>query len=499
MQANQTLLSKENLSPQEQEQYTAVQHSPITILQIGEGNFLRGFVDWMIAQCRAKGLYQGAIAVTQPRPSGKAKIEKLNAQDQLYTLVIRGLEKGERVEERQVMNVFASAFDPYSQWEKLLELAERPELEFVVSNTTEAGLSYKPEELREGQPIQSFPGKLAYFLYKRYLAFEGAADKGLIMLPTELLERNGDELKRCVLQFSRDWGLPEAFIQWVEAHNRFLNSLVDRIVTGYPAQEAENWFAQWGYRDELLNTAEPYHLWAIEGEPQLDERLPLQQAGLNVHWVDDLRPYQQRKVRLLNGSHTLMTPIALLHGLRQVREVMEHEQWGAFVREAAKEEIIPATPLDSAELAAYSETVFERFLNPYIEHRLADIAMNSISKFKARLLPSLQGYHSRYGKLPERIVQAFAALLLLYKVRKTEEGWAGTDLTGQTYLVRDDEQALAAVSHVWAEAKQGQTAAETAQRLLALTDVWGQGLAAINGLAERLGDYIEEMERSRHE
>lgn len=359
----------------------------MTVLQVGEGNFLRGFIDWMLQESRKRGLFGGSVAVTQPRPSGKAKIEALAGQDGLYTLVIRGLENGERVELKEIVSVISDAFDPYGDWAKWTQYAVSPELRFVVSNTTEAGLAYRPEPLEEGRPIQSFPGKIAYLLHKRFEALGGSAESGLIFLPCELLERNGDELKACVLSYSDDWGYSEAFKAWVTGHNRFLNSLVDRIVTGYPADQAEEWFGEWGYEDAMLNTAEPYHFWAIEGEAELDRLLPLSRAGLNVHWVDDLKPYQLRKVRILNGAHTLMTPLALVHGLEQVREVMEHGTFGPFIRAAVEEEIIPALPLPEEELREYADAVYERFLNPFIRHRLQDIAMNSVSKFNVRLLP----------------------------------------------------------------------------------------------------------------
>lgn len=490
-------LNQSLLGAADHERYKAAQASPVTVLQIGEGNFLRGFIDWMLQECRKQGLYSGSVAVTQPRRGGKPKIDALAAQDGLYTLVIRGLEDGKRVARKEIISVFKQAFDPYSNWEALIALAESPDLQFVISNTTEAGLSYRPEALVEGQPIDSFPGKLTYLLYRRYLAFEGDAERGLICLPCELLERNGDELKACVLKYSEDWKLPEAFKEWVREHNRFLNSLVDRIVTGYPDQaQAEQWFEEWGYTDTSLSTAEPYHFWAIEAEPGLDERLPLRRAGLNVHWVEDLKPFQLRKVRILNGAHTLMTPLALVHGLEQVREVMEHEELGGFIRSAVEEEIIPALPLPADELKEYAAAVYERFLNPFIRHRLADIAMNSISKFKVRLLPSLLHYAENGQPLPGRLVRGFAGLLRYYKVERKGESYEGTDLNGSVYTVRDDAAALEALDAAWAQsAVNGESSRAAASRLLALNEVWGHDLSEVEGLAEAVAEHFTEMER----
>jgi len=507
------LLSEAQLPPRVE----AIQQSPITILQIGEGNFLRGFVDWMIQVCREKGIYNGGIAVSQPRPSGKAKLEALKRQDGCYTLVTRGLAGGEQVERAELISVFGAMLNPYEQWDELLKLAEQPELEVIVSNTTEAGLAYSPEPYVEGQAAASFPGKITLLLYHRFQALNGAEDKGLLLLPCELLERNGDELKRCVLQYCADWSLPDAFISWVMNHNQFLNSLVDRIVAGYPQDEAQAWFEEWGYRDELLNTAEPYHFWAIEAGAEqveeLDRKLPLRQAGLNVHLVPDLKPYQLRKVRILNGAHTLMTPLGILHGLEQVRDVMEHEQLGTFVRETVEQHIVPLLPLPVEELQEYASSVFERFCNPFIRHRLSDIAMNSISKFKVRLLPSLLAYIEQGKSVPDQLAHGFAALLRYYKVNRSADGdgsYSGLTFTGDHYTVRDDMQSIEQLSKAWeaaAVAATGSAATESAvtgngssysrmaaKGLLACSDVWGRDLSGHAELAAQIASCLEEME-----
>ncbi len=461
---------------------------PVTVLQIGEGNFLRGFFDWMVHETRKQGLFRGGVAVTQPRPSGKPKIEALNGQDRLYTLVIRGLDNGEPVERREIVSVLAEAFDPYGDWERMIRLALGPDLRFVVSNTTEAGIVYRPETLTEGEPIVSFPGKIAYLLYRRYLAFDGAADRGLLFLPCELLERNGDALRESVLKYAEDWGLPESFRKWVTTANRFLNSLVDRIVAGYPDQEqAETWFSEWGYRDDLLCVAEPYHLWAIEGEPELDELLPFASAGLNVVWTDSLEPYRERKVRILNGAHTLMTPLGILSGIEQVRELMEHEKLGAFVRSTVQAEIIPSLPYPKEEMETYAKEVFDRYLNPFVRHRLYDIAMNSVSKFKARLLPTLEHYARKGERIPEGLARGLAALLRYYRVRREGNEYRGTAFDGRAYTVRDDAEALEKLAAIWDEAgRTGESPERTAGRLLACEPLWGQDLSQWPGLAAQV-------------
>jgi len=479
------LLNRLSLNAEERLAFERMKSSPATVLQIGEGNFLRGFFDWMIHECRKAGRFDGSVAVVQPRPSGRDNIARLAAQDGLYQLVIRGMENGEAVSRREIIPVFSAVFDPYAEWERLKELAVSPELKIVVSNTTEAGLAYRPEPLTEG-PILSFPGKMAYLLYLRWLAFDGAPDRGLIFLPCELLERNGDALRGAVLQFAEDWGFPASFRNWVAEHNRFLNTLVDRIVTGYPEQsQAEAWFAEWGFRDDLLCTAEPYHLWAIEAEPELESLLPFRASGLNVHWTDNLEPFRERKVRLLNGAHTWMAPLGLIHGVRHVGEMLRHPEFGPRLRQAVFAEILPTLPYSAEVLTEYAESVFERFANPYILHRLSDIAMNSLSKFRVRLLPSLAHYGDRGQPIPEQLCLGLAGLLRCYKVRRREgDGFAGIALAGSEFPVRDDEALLETLADLWQAAETGGwTREDTAGALLAEPALWGRSLSGWNGLA----------------
>ncbi|MFB5285027.1 tagaturonate reductase [Peribacillus sp. Hz7] len=472
-----------------------IQDYPVKVLQIGEGNFLRGFFDWMIHECNKQGNFQGSIVVTQPRPSGKGKIEKLKQQDGLYTLMIRGIQNGEKVERKEIISVFSKAVDPYEEWVEFLELSQNPTLEFVVSNTTEAGLTYQPISWKEGEPIESFPGRLTAFLYERYLYFNGDSEKGLIMLPCELLERNGDTLKQCVLQHSRDWELPKSFMDWVDQDNLFLNSLVDRIVTGFPAKEAEAWFAEWGYEDSLLNTAEPYHVWAIEGDPSLDQRLPLKQSGLNVHWVEDLVPYQMRKVRILNGSHTLMAPLGILSGLDEVGQVMNHPSFNGFLRQAIEQEIIPSLSFARNEMMQYAESVLERFMNPFVQHRLADISLNSLSKFKVRLLPTLEAYFEKEGRLPVCVVRAFAGLIRFYKVQKVKGSYVGKRFDGKEYIVNDHVQTVEFFKEQWFRYEAaGISIQQLVENVLSNQSLWGKDLNMFPGLAAELSHHLENNE-----
>ncbi|MGG0286481.1 tagaturonate reductase [Peribacillus butanolivorans] len=475
-----------------------MQDYPVKVLQIGEGNFLRGFFDWMISECNKQGHFQGSIVVTQPRPTGKGKIEKLKQQDGLYTLMIRGFKNGEKVDNKEIISVFSKAIDPYEEWDEFLALSQNPTLEFVVSNTTEAGLKYQPIPWEEGVPIESFPGRLTAFLYQRYLYFNGETEKGLIMLPCELLERNGDMLKQCVLQHSRDWELPKSFMDWVDQNNLFLNSLVDRIVTGFPAKEAEELFASWEYEDSLLNTAEPYHLWAIEGDPSFDQRLPLKQSGLNVHWVKDLVPYQMRKVRILNGSHTLMAPLGILSGLEEVKQVIDHPDFNRFLRQAIEEEIIPSLPFDRNEMIIYGESVMERFMNPFVHHRLADISLNSVSKFKVRLLPTLEDYFEKKDRLPVCVVRAFAGLIRFYKVQKVKENYVGESFGGKEYVVKDDVKTIEFFKEQWLRYEAEEISLkQLVETLLGNQHLWGKDLNKFSALVDELCYHLEVMLRKQ--
>ncbi|WP_127530212.1 tagaturonate reductase [Paenibacillus kobensis] len=491
-------LKRSKLQGDELAQFELTANAPVTVLQIGEGNFLRGFADWMIHACRVQGLFGGSVAVTQPRPSGKAKIEKLAEQDGLYTLIMQGLVNGEPYKRHEKIQCISQVFDPYTEWSKLGELAVSPSLTFVISNTTEAGLVYTPEPLTGG-PILSFPGKMAFLLHERYQAFGGDPGKGLIILPCELLERNGDALREAVLRYAADWRYSESFCEWVRRSNRFLNSLVDRIVTGYPdAAAAEAYFTEWGYRDELLCTAEPYHLWAIEAEPEMEAVLPLRQAGLNVHWTDDLRPFQQRKVRLLNGAHTWMAPIGLLNGVEHVGDLLRHPALGEMVKKLIIDDIVPILPYDTQQLMMYAGDVFDRFGNPHIRHRLADIAMNSISKFKVRLLPTIKDYLAAGGDVPLRLSLGMAGLLRYYRIHREEESgiWVGQTIDGKSYSVRDDEAMLNRFSRHWETAQHNRLSAELTVRLMLQDEqLWGEDLTVYEGFVKLTADQLEWLER----
>lgn len=494
------LIGRESLGDAERERFDRDRALPIKALQIGEGNFLRGFADWLLHASNGQGRFQGGVAVTQPRPSGKKHMDQLKAQQGAYTLLVRGLREGRRVEERETISVLTRMIDPYEEWDAFLALAEGEDLAFVVSNTTEAGLTYSPSDWREGEPVLSYPGKLTAFLFRRFTRFAGDPARGLVHLPCELVADNGDKLRDIVLRHAKDWGLPEAFQAWITTANRFLNTLVDRIVTGFPADEAEGLFARMGYEDPLLTTAEPYYLWAIQGEPALDDKLPLAQAGLNVKWVDDLAPYQLRKVRILNGTHTMMATIGVLNGIREVREALEHPSWGPKFIQGLFDEIVPGLPLDRAEMTQYANETLERFRNPFIKHKLADIAMNSLSKWRVRLLPTLKAHYERTGKPPAVLTESLAALLRLYRPANEAEAADETPSTrllgGETFPLRDDAGLIAKLQEAWLPAARGDEASlrASAANLLSLQELWEEDLTRYPGLTEEVVKHLKDWE-----
>jgi tagaturonate reductase len=395
------------------------QKYPVKVLQFGEGNFLRGFVDWQIDVMNKQGTFNGSVVVVQPR--GQEKIEKLNAQDGLYTLYLQGMKDGKAVQENSIITSISRGINLFNDYDQYLQLASNPELRFIFSNTTEAGLTFDETDRLEDRPQRSFPGKLTAFLYERYNAFQGDKDKGLIIIPCELIERNGEKLKEIVLKYAELWYLGDDFTAWIHEANTFCNSLVDRIVPGYPRDSIEEITEELGYKDNLLVVGEQYHLWVIEGPQLIKEEFPAHMAGLNTLVVDDLTPYRTIKVRILNGAHTAMTPVSYLCGINTVAQAIEDKVTGQFVKELIYDEIIPTLDLPKEELHSFAEAVLDRFRNPFMQHFLLSISLNSMSKFKTRDLPSLLDYYNRKRELPRKLVFSLAALISFYKGKRGEE------------------------------------------------------------------------------
>ena len=385
-----------------------IKKRPERIIQFGEGGFLRGFVDWMVQKLNDNGTYDGNIVVVQPIKDGLCDL--LTSQNCGYTHIIRGVEGVDKT----IVNSISRCVKPYDDFAAYLALAENPDFRFVVSNTTEAGIVFSSEDKITDAPPKSFPAKVTILLKRRF----ELGLPGFVFLPCELIDRNGDNLKRCVIEYARLWSLGDEFIAWVEKENVFTNTLVDRINTGYPKDEE----LDLGYEDKMVNTSEYFHLWVIETEYDIEAELPFAKAGLNVIVTEDkLEMYRTRKVRILNGAHTSLTPYALLSGLDTVKSCVDNDIMREHIRKCVFEEIIPTLDLPRDELIEYANGVLERFANPYIKHYLSAISLNSVSKFKVRVLPSILEYIKRYGKMPETLLFAFAKLIEFYKTDMTND------------------------------------------------------------------------------
>ncbi len=458
---------------------------PVRVLQFGEGNFLRAFVDYMIDIANEKGLMDAGIAVVKAIPYGA--LDRFEKQQNLYTVVLRGKQNGAVVDEARIVTSVQQTLGCYENPEAFWALAALDTLEFVVSNTTEAGIVLDEADTFAGMPA-TYPGKLTKFLYTRYTAFAGAMDKGLVILPVELIENNGGKLKACVLALARIWALGEDFAAWLNAACTFCSTLVDRIVTGYPRAEAQAICQTLGYTDELLDVAEPFGLWVIESDRDISARLPLDKAGLPVVFTGDQRPYRERKVRILNGAHTSTVLLGWLAGCGSVGECMADPVVRPFMQQAVQGEILPCVPLPRQEVEAFAAAVFERFENPFIYHKVLDISLNSVSKWKARVLPSLLDSLAATGVLPEALSFSFAALLAFYTGTLEDGAINAVRADGTAYAVRDD----AAVLEFMAAHCSG-PAAGYAAAVAGNTGFWGCDLRTLPGFVDAVTGWLQSI------
>jgi len=457
------------------------------VLQFGEGNFLRAFVDWMIDEANDEGHFDGSVVLVQPIERGM--VNMINDQDGMYTLIMRGLENGVKTEKVKAITSVSRGINPFEDYESYIAMAESEDLKVIVSNTTEAGISYVEGDKLEDKLPEAFPAKICKFLYHRYNHFEGNKDMGLLLLPVELIDNNGPELERIVKQYASEWNLEPEFTTWLDESCTFANTLVDRIVTGYPRDEVSAYSEQFGYEDNLMVTSEVFNLWVIEADKKYAEIFPIQKTSANVIWTDDVRPYKKRKVRILNGAHTSTVLSAYLSGFDYVGQFIDDAHYSAYLKSLIFEEIIPTIDLPDEELKAFADAVFERFGNPYIKHRLLDISLNSVSKFTARCLPSLLDYKERKSKLPVRMTYALAALLKFYDVKEEEEGYFGTRENGEKYPVKDDRKNLEFFEKIWQE----KDITVLVQKVLENKDLWYHDLTEVEGLVEVVTDHLRNI------
>ena len=377
-----------------------------TVIQFGEGGFLRGFADYFFQKLQDKGLFDGSVVIVQPIEKGMCSV--LEQQGCEYNLFLRGIDNGQVVDEHTHIDIISRCVNPYENFESYMKLAENPDFRFIVSNTTEAGIEYVDSNQFTDAPARSFPGKLTQLLYKR----SRLGLKGFIILSCELIDHNGEELEKCCLRYADLWGLGEEFKTWLVQENDFCSTLVDRIVTGFPRDEHEELCRRIGEQDNMMDTAEIFHLWVIQGSHE--DELPLQKAGFHVVWTDNVDPYKKRKVRILNGAHTSMVLGAHLYGLKTVGECLKDEKVSALLRKCIFGEIIPAIG-DTEDNRKFGEAVLERFSNPFIKHMLLSIALNSVSKFRARVLPTILEYRDMFGSCPQGLTFSLAALIAFYR------------------------------------------------------------------------------------
>lgn len=453
----------------------------IKIMQFGEGNFLRAFVEWILQDLNDKGAIEASVAVVQPMPFGRVKV--LADQDGLYTLRLEGIDNGENVRKSQIIDVIGDCINPFTEYEKYLKYGESEDLQVIVSNTTEAGIAVDASDTDFSKCPKSFPGKLLALLKRRYDRFKGDMNKGLAIIPCELIDDNGDELYRCLTELAKINKMDEKFIKWMQTANHFTSTLVDRIVPGYPKNEIEAIQKETGYIDNNVVKGEIFHLWVLKKEPFVQKVLPADKTGLNVIFADDIHPYKQRKVKILNGSHTALVPVAYLCGIDTVGEAMNDKTIGKFVKDFIFGEVNPTIDLPADQMTAFANSVIERYKNPYIRHELMSIALNSTTKFRTRLLPTLLDYVKIKGKLPQHLLFSLASLIAFHKGKRGNEEIA----------LNDDPAYLAKWKYLWTEFDGDLD--KLAKEVLAWKGAWDMDMNTIHpDITKTVAKYLKEIQ-----
>ena len=453
---------------------------PEKVIQFGEGNFLRAFVDWIIFNMNEKTDFNGSVVVVQPIENGM--IDMLNGQDCLYHVNLQGLDNGEPVNSLTKIDVISRALNVYTQNDEFMRLAEQPEMRFVISNTTEAGITFDPTCKFTDKPASSYPGKLTQLLYHRYEYFKGDMSKGLIVFPCELIFLNGHKLKECILQYIELWQLGAEFKDWFLNACGVYATLVDRIVPGFPRKEIDEIKAKLGYDDNMVVQGEFFHLWVIEAPASIADEFPADKAGLNVLFVPSEEPYHERKVTLLNGPHTVLSPVAYLSGINIVRDACQHPVVGKYINKVMCEELMETLNLPKEELKKFAADVLERFVNPFVDHQVTSIMLNSFPKYETRDLPGLKTYLARKGELPKGLVLGLAAIITYYK--------GGVREDGAEIVPNDAPEIMALLKELWAT---GDTR-KVAEGVLAEESIWKSNLNAIPGLTDLVVQYLDSIQ-----
>ncbi|MES2733067.1 MAG: tagaturonate reductase [Bacteroidota bacterium] len=464
---------------------------PEKVLQFGTGVLLRGLPDFFINKANQQGLFNGRVVVVKSTDAGST--DAFQEQDGLYTICQRGLEKGEALEEFVVSSAISRVLSAKGQWAEILACARNPSLQIIISNTTEVGIQLTDDQVN-ATPPQSFPGKLTAFLYERFLAFGGSADSGMVVIPCELLVDNGKKLKDIVLALAQQNGLETAFIDWLQTHNHFCSSLVDRIVTGMPEPAAaQEIYEKLGYQDDLLTVSEIYRLWAIEGDARVKEILSFEQADEGVLILPDIQPYRERKLRLLNGTHTLMVSLGFLSGLDTVGDCMKDAAMSRFVSDLMEKEIIPSVPIDRAIAESFAHEVKDRFSNPYIVHPLLSISVQCTSKMQMRNMQTLLNYYNKFQTIPPNLTLGFAAYLLFMKATKEENGKYFGERKGISYPIQDASAAY--FYEKWQSLAIGYNHSIPAlvEAITSEVNIWGTDLNTVPGFTNAVSAHLEQM------
>jgi tagaturonate reductase len=453
---------------------------PERIIQFGEGNFLRAFADWIVYNMNEKTGFDSSVVVVQPIENGM--VELLNKQDGLYHVNLQGLDGGEAVNSLTLIDVISRALNPYTDNEAFLKLAEQPEMRFIISNTTEAGITFDPSCRLTDAPASSYPGKLVQLLYHRFKTFHGDKTKGFIIFPCELIFLNGHKLKDAIYRYIDHWKLGEAFKTWFTEACGVYATLVDRIVPGFPYKDIAEIQEKTGYADKLVVQAEIFHLWVIEAPQEIAKEFPADKAGLNVLFVPSEEPYHERKVTLLNGPHTVLSPVAYLSGIDIVRVACRHEIVGKYIRKVMFEELMETLNLPKDELETFANDVLERFNNPFVDHQVTSIMLNSFPKYETRDLPGLKTYLKRKGELPKGLVLGLAAIITYYK--------GGKRADGAEIVPNDAPEIMGLLTSLWAT---GSTR-KLAEGTLAAQSIWGEDLNKIPGLTDMVKGYLDDIQ-----
>lgn len=461
---------------------------PVKILQFGEGNFLRGFVDYMIDIANEEGVFDGSIAIVKPISYGS--LESFHKQECQYSVSLRGLEDGKPKVINRIIGSITEAVGAYEDYDDYMTYAKVESLRFIVSNTTEAGIVYDENDRFEDNPPRSYPGKLTKLLYERYIYFNKDKNKGLIILPCELIENNGKRLKECVNNLAKGWELDNEFVDWVNESCVFCNTLVDRIITGFPYDEAEEYWRTAGYEDKLIVCGELFGLWVIESDVDISNEFPLDKAGLPVIFTKDIKPYREQKVRILNGAHTSLVAASFLSGNDTVKESMDDELIREFVMTTIFSEVIPNLTLPRSDLEDFATKVIERFENPFIKHSLLSISLNSVSKWKSRCLPSFKDYYTAIGRIPAYLTFSLAALISLYRGKlHNKEALVGYR-DGIEYRIMDDKQVME-----FFDGSENRDDFKLANEFLENESFLGEDMTKYPGLADAIGNYLGQIRK----